>query len=114
MTPSTALFIAIVMVMMISVKGDYCNGTINIQQFNDTSLCDLCIEIGDIIQGINKIENGTIGVIEKMVEGLCELIGGEIIHQQCCIIINLIQFLFNMVISGVSPTQACQTLHFCS
>lgn len=117
-------------VMVIGVNGDYCNTTnvnttninttninttnVNIdQKINDTSLCNLCIEIGDLIQGVIKVENATVEIIEKMVEGLCELIGGEVIHQECCVIINLIQYLFNLVNSGVSPTQACQILHFC-
>jgi hypothetical protein len=102
-------------VMVIGVNGNYCNTTNAIidQKINDTSLCNLCIEIGDLIQGVIKVENATVEIMEKIVEGLCELIGGEVIHQECCVIINLIQYLFNLVNSGVSPTQACQILHFC-
>ncbi len=107
--------VVLIITMIMGVNGNYCNTTNIESQINtgNTSLCNMCIEIGDLIQGVIKVENATVKIIEKMVEGLCELIGGEVIHQECCLVINLIQYLFDLVNSGISPTQACEILHFC-
>ena len=75
--------------------------------------CALCVDIATVIDQNLHQANTTITVLEHIVEDLCELIGGKVILQECCLVLDGIQGLVNWLTKGVDPLVACQKMHFC-
>lgn len=83
-----------------------------IDQSNDTE-CKACMFFANVTQNMIIGENITIGVIENIVEDLCQLIGGTIIYNECISVINIFQYMFDMLTNGFSPLSICEKLKMC-
>lgn len=81
---------------------------------SNSTICTECEAIVKVISNNIKIFNFTLVEIEKVVEGLCELIGGPIIYKECVVVIDAIQKIVDMIVDGYTPQQVCEELHLCS
>lgn len=76
--------------------------------------CNPCIFIVNVTDYFIKENNMTLQIVETFVETLCKLIGGGIITKECDFVIDIIQDIYNLLDSGLSPQQICTYLKLCT
>lgn len=87
---------------------------INTQVKNTTNItCDLCQTIVKIIKYELTVSNKSITEIETIVGDLCKILGNEKQKKECFDILNIINDVAQMILSGLDPKQICKNLDFC-
>ena len=77
-------------------------------------VCDTCIFVVNVTDYFIKENNVTLQIVEAFVETLCKLIGGGIITKECNFVIDIIQDIYNLLDSGLTPQQICTYLKLCT
>ena len=85
----------------------------NYDNYHNNESCVFCLDIVNTINQLIKVENMTLNKIERLVELLCEDIGGPIIQNECNIIINVIQYIYNQINNNINPLTICSELLLC-
>ena len=75
--------------------------------------CDICEVIVNIIDAGVKEGNETLKDIEKIIEDLCRILGGKLISKECNFIIDDINDIINWILDGYDPKNICQKLKLC-
>lgn len=82
--------------------------------YDNNTLCDVCMFVANITQDIMIVENVTLNVVENVVGTLCYIIGGPITYTECNIVMSGFQNIFNYIVNGFSPNATCENLKFCT
>jgi hypothetical protein len=85
----------------------------NLQINNESGICELCELVADFVEFDIKLLNSTVIEMEKSVETLCCLLGGEIIYKQCIPIIAEMQVIINLILDGLDPLKVCYIIGLC-
>jgi len=79
---------------------------------NSTS-CELCKSVVDIIRADTLISNVTVHDISLIASKLCFILAGHIINKECQYIINNIDNIYNWVIRKMPTKEICTKLRMC-
>ena len=85
---------------------------VNLKTHNET--CHICEEIVDVIIYEVKEANKTIDDLTHLIEDLCQIIGGGLVHKECEEILGTIREIVSWITHGLNSTMICDKLHFCN
>ena len=78
------------------------------------SECQLCKDIVNIAIREVKKGNKTYHDLVKIIEDLCDIIGGPIISKECNFFLDNLNKIEKMIISGYNSTYICDFFHMCN
>mgnify|MGYP001184460683 FL=1 len=85
-----------------------------IDSIGNISECELCKDIVNIAIREVKKGNKTYHDLVKIIEDLCDIIGGPIISKECKFFLNNLNKIEKMIISGYNSTYICDFFHMCN
>jgi hypothetical protein len=92
-----------------------CNTCITVVAANQIDpFCDTCIAVVNLTDYFIRENNLTLQIVETFVETMCKLIGGGIVTKECDYVIDIIQDIYNLLDSGITPQQVCTFFKLCS
>ena len=87
---------------------------IKLYESNNFEICSFCKFIVHVIQDELLIGNKTITTIELIIKQICSKLKNKNKVKECYEIIQDIDVIKNLIISGLNPNQICEKIGFCN